>query len=176
MDVAIGGRGDGQGPKKGDLIGPNPTDRAKGGVKRSVLVETDGGPLGVVIAGANRPDVQLLAATLDACVVERPRPTARQEQHLCLDKGYDTDEGWAVAVERGYDPHIKLRRVPDKPAPAEGRWPARRWVVERTLSWLVGCRGILIRWEHKACNYLAGLQFACALLWYRRLHRLTVLR
>lgn len=174
--MAIRRRGDGQGPKKGDLIGPNPTDRAKPGVKRSILVEGDGGPLAVVIAGANVPDVQLLAATLDAVIVDRPPPTDHRPQNLCLDKGYDTPEGWAVVVERNYDPHIKMRRVPEKPVPPEERWPARRWVVERTLSWLVGCRGILIRWEHKAANYVAMLQFACALLWYRRIHRLSVLR
>ncbi|MBI2760025.1 MAG: transposase, partial [Chloroflexi bacterium] len=55
-------------------------------------------------------------------------------------------------------------------------WPARRWVVERTLAWLSKCRAILIRWDKKAVNYLALLQYACALLWYRRIHRLTVLR
>ena len=70
--MAGGGWGDGQGPDGGDLVGPNPTDRAKRGVKRSLHVEGDGGPLGIVVAGANRPDFQLLAATLDACVVGRP--------------------------------------------------------------------------------------------------------
>lgn len=47
------------------------------------------------------------------------------------------------------------------------------WVVERTIGWLNRCRGILIRYEKKAANYLAVVQLACALLWYRRLHRLT---
>ena len=42
-----------------------------------------------------------------------------------------------------------------------------------TLAWLHRWRGILIRWERKATNYLGLLQFACALLWFRRLHRLT---
>ncbi|MCL5107413.1 MAG: IS5/IS1182 family transposase, partial [Chloroflexi bacterium] len=35
------------------------------------------------------------------------------------------------------------------------------------------CRAILIRWDKKACNYLALLKLACALLWYRRLWRLS---
>jgi putative transposase len=173
--VAGGRWGDGQGAHGGDLIGPNPTDRGKRGVKRSLHVEGQGGPLGVVIAGANRPDLQLLAQTLDAIVVERPKVTARHPQHLCLDRGYDYTEGWAVVVERGYEPHIKLRGVTEV-VPDEGRWPARRWVVERTLAWLSKCRAILIRWDSKAANYLALLQYACALLWYRRLYRLTVLR
>jgi len=58
-------------------------------VKRSLLVEADGGPLAVVIAGANVPDFKLLEATLDAIVVERPRPSEKSApQNLCLDKGY----------------------------------------------------------------------------------------
>ena len=75
MGVAGGGRSDGQGSFWGDLIGPNPTDhRGKNGVKRSLLVETDGGPLSVVVAEANVRDDKLLGATLDAVVVERPKP------------------------------------------------------------------------------------------------------
>ena len=82
-------------PGWGDLVGPNPTDRAKNGVKRSLLVEQDDGPLAVVIAGANVPDAQLLAATIDAVVVERPEPEPDWPQHLCLDKGYRTRLGGA---------------------------------------------------------------------------------
>ncbi len=62
-------------------------------MKRSLLVEADGGPLGVIVAGANVPDAQLLAATIEAIVVERPKPD--YPQYLCLDKGYDNETGWA---------------------------------------------------------------------------------
>ena len=50
-------------------------------------MEADGGPLGVVVAGANVPDTKLLQQTLDAIVVDRPKPTDKAPQHLCLDKG-----------------------------------------------------------------------------------------
>jgi putative transposase len=132
----------------GDLIGPNPTDRAKPGVKRSLLVEADGGPLGVVVAGANMPDTKLLAATLDAVVAERPKPG--WPQHLCLDKGYDNETGWGVVVEYGYEPRIQLIR--DLHPPRKKCHTPRRWVVERTLAWLSKCRAILVRWDKKACN------------------------
>jgi putative transposase len=59
-------------------------------VKRSILVEADGGPLAVVLAGANVRDDKLLEATLEAVVVERPRPNEEAPQHLCLDKGFAT--------------------------------------------------------------------------------------
>ncbi len=44
----------------------------------------------VNVAGANVRDDKLLAATLDAIVLERPKPTGEASQHLCLDKGATT--------------------------------------------------------------------------------------
>jgi putative transposase len=140
-------------------------------VKKSLLVEADGGPLAIVIAGANVPDAQLLDATIEAIVLERPEPEPDFEQHLCLDRGFDNDTGWGACIDHDYVPHIALVRDerPDRPKTHR----PRRWVVERTLAWLSKCRGILIRYEKKAENYLAMLQLACGLLWFRRLHRLT---
>lgn len=166
----------GKGPFWGDLVGPNPTDRAKNGVKRSLLVEADGGPLAVLVAGANVPDFKLLEATLDAIVVERPTPTEVAPQHLCLDKGYDNSASWATVEGRGYTPHI--RRIGEEKKDMEGkkRYPARRWVVERTLGWLSKCRAILVRYDKKSANYLGIVKIACILLWHRRQHRLSLLR
>ena len=62
----------GQGPFWGDSTGRNPTDRSKAGRKRSLLVDGGGGPLILVVAGANVHDTKLLALTLDSIVVERP--------------------------------------------------------------------------------------------------------
>ncbi len=140
-------------------------------MKRSLLVEADGGPLAAMIAGANVSDAQLLAQTIEAIVLERPGPEPESPQHLCLDKGYDNEHGWGACIDHDYEPHIALIRDerPDRPT----RHTPRRWVVERTLAWLSKCRGILIRWETEATNYLGFLQVACALLWFRRLHRLA---
>ena len=44
---------------------------------------------------------------------------------------------------------------------------ARRWVVERTHSWLNRFRGLLIRWCKKAENYLAMLHLACGIITWR---------
>lgn len=134
-------------------------------------MERSGGPLGVEIAGANVHDAKLLAATIEAIVVERPDPSGCL-QHICLDKGYDNPSGQAAAEGAGYLPHI--RRIGEEKLDEAGgkRHPARRWVVERTLAWLSKCRAILIRYDKKASNYLGLIQLACALLWYRRLHRL----
>jgi transposase len=138
------------------------------GVKDSVLVEGAGGPLAACIAGANVNDHLLLAQTLDAIVVERPAPTPEKPQNLCLDKGYDNAPSRAVARERGYTTHIRRIGQEKKDERGEKTHPARRWVVERTFSWLLRWRGILNRWEKKPQNYLATLKLACALLWIRR--------
>jgi putative transposase len=155
-------------------VGPNPTDRGKNGSKRSLIVEADGGPLGIVVGPANVHDAKLLEATIESIVIERPEPTEQQPQHLCLDKGYDNPTGREAASSDGHTPHIRKIGEEKLDEKKRKRHPARRWVVERTLSWLSKCRGLLVRYDKKAGNYLAMLQLACALLWYRRLHRLSV--
>lgn len=160
----------------GPRVGPNPTDRGKNGVKRSLLVEADGGPLSVVVAGANVRDDKLLEATIDAIVVERPRPEEEAPQHLCLDKGYDNRSSRELVGERNYIPHIRRIGEEKLDGAAEKRYPARRWVVERTLGWLSKCRAILVRYDKKAANYLGLIKVACILLWYRRQHCLSLLR
>jgi putative transposase len=108
---------------------PNPIDRAKNGVKRSLLVEADGGPLSVVIAGANVPDFKLLAATLEAIVVARPEPTEEAPQHLCLDKGYDKQPAREVVERHDYQAHIRRIGEQKKDLQGKKRYPARRWVA-----------------------------------------------
>ena len=156
--------------------GPNPTERGKPGTKKSLLVEAEGGPLAVTIEAANVHDAKLLKETLETVVVARPEPTEEEPQHLCLDKGYDNPSGHTAAEEAGYVPHI--RRIGEEKLDEKGRKrrPARRWVVERTLGWLQKCRAILVRYDKNWQNYLGLIQLACGLLWYRRFHRLSVLR
>jgi len=96
----------------GDKIGRNPTDRGKAGTKISILTDQMGGPLSVVAAGANVHDTKLLADTLDAIILERPRPTPEDPQNLCLDKGYDNPTGHDAAAKRNYTAHIRrIRRI-----------------------------------------------------------------
>jgi hypothetical protein len=62
----------------GETTGRNPTDRGKQGPKRSMLTEASGIPAGVAVAGANRDDVMLLAATLASIPVPRQRGASRR--------------------------------------------------------------------------------------------------
>jgi transposase len=95
------------------------------------------------------PDSKLLEATLDAIGVERPSPTDEAPQHLCLDIGYDNEPSRHDLLERGHIAHIRSIGE-EKDEAGQRRYPARRWVVERTLGWLSKCRAILVRYEKKA--------------------------
>ena len=163
----------GQVPLQWRKKGPNPTDRGKSGTKKSLIVERSGGPLGLELEGANVHDTKLLAGTIEAIVVERPDP-AQCAQHLCLDKAYDNPTGQTAAEAAGSIPHIRRIGEEQLDEAGERRHPARRWVVERTLAWLQKCRAILIRYDKKPDNYRGLVQLACALLWYRRLDRITI--
>ena len=158
--------------------GPNPTDRSKSGTKRSLLVEGQDIPIGITIDGANRHDMKMTRATLQSIVVCRlpasSSTTNTQQQHMCLDKGYDYPEVYELLEEYGYTMHIckrgedynnsykkkKRRRIP--------KYRARRLVVERTHSWMNRFRRLLIRWEKKEDNYIAMLHFVCAWITYKR--------
>jgi putative transposase len=147
----------------GKKSGPNPTDRAKKGTKRSLLTDGRGVPLAVVIAGANQVDFKLFGSTLDALMVARPAPTPERPQGMCLDKGYDYREIYDRVEQEGFTPHIRyegegvaVRRDPEH--------RARRWVVERTHSWMNRFRALLIRWQKGADSFLGLVQLACAII------------
>jgi putative transposase len=148
-------------------VGRNPTDRGKLGTKRSVLTDGHGMPLAVAVDGANRHDMQLVDATLEAMMIKRPEPTVTWPQHLCLDKGYDYDAVRETLDTWGYTAHIRRRGEEVQAKRDIPGYRARRWVVERTHAWINRFRRLLIRWEKKIENYLALLHFACAWITFR---------
>jgi putative transposase len=168
VDLAEHRRSDDQSPFSGEATGPNPTDRGKSGTKRSVLTEGKGIPIAIVVAGANRNDMKLLADTLQAVVIERPEPTETDPQHLCADKGYDFAVCRAQAEAQGYVPHIRARGEERQAKREHPDSHPRRWVVEVCHSWLNRFRKILVRFEKLEATHLALLQFACAYVAFRR--------
>ena len=117
--------------------------------------------------GANRHDMKLVEQTLQGIMADRPQPTPQQPQYLCMDKGYDFPQVRELVARYGYTAHIRSRgeeRVEKQTLPG---YRARRWVVERTHSWLNRFRRLLIRWEKRSDNYLAMLHFACAWITFR---------
>ena len=119
--------------------------------------------------GANRHDMKLVEQTLQGIMADRPQPRPQQPQYLCMDKGYDFDEVRHLVARYGYTARILSRgqeKVEKNTLPG---YRARRWVVERTHSWLNRFRRLLIRWEKRSDNYLAMLHLACAWITFRAL-------
>jgi putative transposase len=124
-------------------------------------------PVGIAVDGANRNDMKLVRETFESIPVERPKPTREQPQGMCMDKGYDYNEVRDIVDEFGFTAHIRSRGEEMKELKRNARTKARRWVVERTHSWMNRFRGILIRWNKKPENYIAMLHFAFAVITYR---------
>ncbi len=128
----------------------------------------------MVLTGANRHDKVAAIELIVSMSVKRP---AHKEQHLCADKAYDATDVRKFAASGGYTIHIKVNprrkgavkgatESSGEPSQEKGSsekpYPARRWVVERTISWLTKRRSLRTRWAKKAENWLALVQIACA--------------
>jgi transposase len=130
-----------------------------------VLSDGRGVPLGVAVDGANRHDKTLLAKTIHSVPIEYPMPEVTP--NICLDKGYDFDDIREMLDQFGFTAHVRGRGEEAKALKREAGHRARRWVVERTHSWMNRFRRILIRWEKKPENYCALLHFVCAIITFR---------
>jgi len=125
--------------------------------------------VGLAVDGANRPDMKMVRETIESIPVERPEPTPGEPQGLCLDKGYAYDEVEEIAREFGFTTHIPPKKGEAQQVKRKAGYKARRWVVERSHSWMNRFRGILIRWSKKAENYIALLHMAFAFIIYKRM-------
>ena len=90
-------------------MGKTPTDGGQLGTKRRLVTDGHGLPLGIAVAGAKRPDMQLVEATLEAIMLKRPEPTATPPQHLGLDQGDDDAAVRETLAEWGDTAHIRCR-------------------------------------------------------------------
>ena len=113
-------------------------------------------------------DAKLLAATLDQVVRARPAPNPKAPQHLCADAGYKGRPAWKTAQTRHYQPPIKQRREEAVAKRTQPGYKARRWVVERTHSWLNRYRKLLVSFEKTEEGYVARLTLAAAMICWRQ--------
>ena len=121
----------------------------------------------MAINGANRHDMKLTRVTLEGLVIPRPEPTAERPQGVCLDKGYDYDAVRDLLHEFSFTAPIRARGEEAKELREDARKKARRWVVERTHSWMNRFRRLLVGWDKKPENSWAFLHFACGLIAFR---------
>lgn len=124
--------------------------------------------MGLAVAGANVNDFKLMGETVQSIPVRKPRPRLYRWQNLCLDKGYDYDEVRALARAFRFTAHIRSRGEEAVLIRRRARFKARRWVAERTHSWMNRFRRILIRWEKKPENYVGMLHLSLAWIAFHR--------
>jgi transposase len=151
----------------GELTGPNPTDRGKPGSKYHLVVDRHGVPLAAGLSAANTYDAQLLEAMVDAIPPVkgppgRPSRPRKRPAKLHGDKAYDSARCRRALRRRGIMPRIARRGI--EPSQKLGRY---RWVVERSLAWLVGHRRLGVRYERRADMLQAFLHLACTLVCLR---------
>ena len=151
------------GEKGGEATGPNPTDRGKPGSKYHLVVDRNGIPLAVRLSAANAHDSSQLLPLVDAIppiIGPRGRPgrPRKRPDKLHADKAYDYPTLRRSLRARGIAPRIARRGID-----SSERLGRHRWVVERTLSWLLGCRRLGVRYERRADILLGLLHLACAL-------------
>jgi len=125
-------------------------------------------PIGLAVEGANRNDFKMVRETIESIPVKRPAPTPAMPQGMCLDKGDDDDEVRDLLAEFGFTAHIRARGEEAKALQQDAGFRARRWVVERTHSWMHRFRRVLIRWDKNVCNDLGFLHVACAYITYKQ--------
>lgn len=97
-------------------------------------------------------------------VRSRRGPRRRKPVKLYADKGDDFDQLRRWLRSRNITPRIARRGVKDS-----RRLGRHRWIVERTVAWLSGCRRLHRRYEREAEHFLAFAGIAAALICYRRL-------
>jgi len=149
-------------PCGGELAGPSPVDRAKQGTKRSVVVDGQGIPLGIVPAAANAHDSPLLAPTLDTL---GDHCLAPGEMTVHLDRGYDSGKTRRELDGRGMRGCISRRGTTTSVR------SSNRWVVERTNSWHNAFKKLAWCTERRTAVVKFYLAFANAIIIVRRLMR-----
>ena len=165
--------GVGAGQKGGELTGPNPTDRGKPGTKYHLLTDRNGLPLHVLVSAANVHDSRLFEPLLDTNPGVRPRrgrpgrPRRRPEK-LHADKGYDYPRCRRYLHRRGIKVRIARRGIEDK-----NHLGRHRWVVERTISWVLRFKRLGLRYDRTAATLLPLLLLAVTLINLRRLRQTT---
>lgn len=146
-------------PCGGEVAGRSPVDRGKQGLKRSLVVDATGIPLGTVAAPANRHDAGLLETTLDAI----RGPKGAKTVHL--DRGYDSGITRQRLTDRGLDAEIARRGYP---APITA---GQRWVVERTTAWTNAHKKLVWCTERRAAVVAFWIAFSTAIIIVGRLVR-----
>jgi transposase len=148
----------------GDHTGPNPTDRAKKGVKRHLLTDANGLPLVVQIGPANRRDEQWLPCLLWWLWVMIRASGQRLPKVFQADRGYGF--AWSIALVLAWGMRSE---VAERGSPHGSGLGRTRYVVERTHSWFMRFRRLIVCYERTEAHYQGFYQLAACVICVRRL-------
>jgi transposase len=127
----------------------------------------------ILVTAGQRHEAPLLPALLDAGAVRRSGPAGRpgrgrprkRPERLVADKGYSYPSVRAELRRRGIGAVIPTRsNQPRRPGFDRAVYAGRNR-VERCVNRLKQFRRVATRYEKRACNYLAMVKLAAALVW-----------
>ena len=123
-----------------------------------LLVDAGGIPLAIDTEAANVNEVCLIERLIGCSLLEDRLP-----ERLIYDKAADSNPLRTRLLEQGIDLTCPPRRS-RKHGPLQDkrklRRYRRRWIVERTVSWLHNFRRTVVRWEYYAHLFKAFVQLA----------------
>jgi transposase len=128
------------------------------------IADARGLPIAIGLASGPCHEAPLVEATLGRRFVRG------RLLRLIGDKAYDSERLDAALRKRGIDmiaPNKVNRKLQSQDRRKLRRYK-RRWLIERVFAWLMRSRRLVIRYEHKAENFLGFLELACALILLRR--------
>lgn len=152
----------------GDQTGPSPVDRRKPGTKYTLMVDRNGVPLAVRLAGANRSDQREILPIIQEEFPEvggQPGRPKTKPDEVYADAGYDSETTREVLRCLGIEPFIRKRGEP------HGSGLGRvRWVVERSLAWLKGLRRLRLRYDRSETVIHGWATMAMSVINFRLWH------
>lgn len=148
----------------GEHTGPNPTDRAKKGIKRHLVTDGQGVPLVVEIGPANRRDEQWLPSLLWWLWIVVCHLGWRMPREFLADRGYGF--AWSIALVVAWGMRAK---VAERGSPHGSGLGRQRYVVERTHSWFTHYRRLIVCYECHPAHYQGFYQLAACVICARRL-------
>jgi transposase len=131
-----------------------------------LLIDGNGNPLSIDIAGANQAEVNLIEPLI------QQRTTQKKPRRLMYDRAADSDplrERLRLQEIELICHHRKNRKKPPTQDGRKARRLKRRYRVERTISWLFNCRRLVVRYEYYDHLFLGFAQLACLFTMLKRL-------
>ena len=139
-----------------------------------VVAGGSGVPIGVHLASATPGEATLAEATLRTVRVPRPGPGRPKTNppRVIADRAYDSLRLREALARRGIDliaPHLRTRKHKVQDGRKLRRY-RRRWIIERTNSWInTSYRRLTCRWDTSLTVFSGFLHIALMLICLRRL-------